>query len=311
MKQLAIEKIRLDGGTQPRESLDGETIATYVEAWQSNAEFPPITVFFDGTDYWCADGFHRTESAKAARVEKIRADIRQGSQRDAILFSAGANDKHGKPRTNADKRRSVTRLLTDDEWGKRSDRWIAEKCAVHNSFVSRMRAELSPSDSSQPRTGKDGKTRKQKIGSAGEKRPRSEAASTEPETWRCDRCKAEMPASTKECLTCWPREGTTPAPPEDVGDDSTPDEEELVLRARGEVDEVVRRHYKALPPHRMRDLWMMLSKWERLFAEKVQEHERRDEEEDHGSASANDAAGALRAASVDETHARRTAGQRR
>ena len=43
---------------------------------------------------------------------------------------------------------------------KRSDRWIAEKCAVGHSFVSNMRKELSTVDSSKERrTGKDGKAK--------------------------------------------------------------------------------------------------------------------------------------------------------
>ena len=45
-------------------------------------------------------------------------------------------------------------LLADEEWAKWTDREIARHCAVHHSFVSRVRPSLSPSDSepAQPRT---------------------------------------------------------------------------------------------------------------------------------------------------------------
>jgi hypothetical protein len=74
------------------------------------------------------------------------------------VFSVGANASHGLRRTNGDKRRAVLVLLKDSEWAQRSDRWIAEKCGVSNTFVAGLReAQLSTVDSSQVRLGKDGK----------------------------------------------------------------------------------------------------------------------------------------------------------
>nr|WP_244557034.1 hypothetical protein [Fulvimarina manganoxydans] len=67
------------------------------------------------------------------------ADIRQGTRRDAILHSVGANATHGMRRTNADKRRAVTRLLEDAEWAAWSDREIARRCGVSQPFVGSMR----------------------------------------------------------------------------------------------------------------------------------------------------------------------------
>lgn len=55
----------------------------------------------------------------------------------------------------------MTLLLKDEEWGKRSDRWIADKCGVSPDTVNRHRAQLCDSDSSRTeRTGQDGKTRR-------------------------------------------------------------------------------------------------------------------------------------------------------
>lgn len=50
-------------------------------------------------------------------------------------------------RTNADKRRAVETLLRDEEWKKWSDREIARRCGVDNSFASRVRESLLPNNS--------------------------------------------------------------------------------------------------------------------------------------------------------------------
>jgi hypothetical protein len=73
----------------------------------------------------------------------IDCEVRQGTIRDAILYSVGANANHGIRRTNADKRRSVLRLLNDGEWGKWSDRKIADQCGVSHTFVAQVRVGSS------------------------------------------------------------------------------------------------------------------------------------------------------------------------
>ena len=60
---------------------------------------------------------------------------------------------------NDHKRRAVMLLLRDEEWAKKSDRWVAEKCGVSHPFVAKLRGELESDTSSRPRTGQDGKVR--------------------------------------------------------------------------------------------------------------------------------------------------------
>jgi hypothetical protein len=74
------------------------------------------------------------------------------------MFARTIGERSWAVRTNADKRRAVELLLRDEEWSKKSDRWIAEKCGVSHNFVNSVRPQLSSDDSS--RTGQDGKTRK-------------------------------------------------------------------------------------------------------------------------------------------------------
>ncbi len=220
MSQVALSAIRLDGDTQSREELSETTIVDYCEALDGGAVFPPPVVFYDGSSHWLADGFHRVHAYLRAERKRIECDIRQGSQRDAKLFSAGANRDHGLPRTNADKRRSVEMLLRDEEWSKKSARWVAEQCCVGHVFVARLKNELFPENSSAPRAGKDGKTRKPRA--ANPKPPKPEPANDaeagpdpEPEPtpppargkavkFKCDGCEMYWNEPKASCVHCEP-----------------------------------------------------------------------------------------------------------
>jgi protein gp37 len=84
--------------------------------------------------------------------------VYEGTKRDAILYSCGAN-KHGKARTNDDKRRAVTRLLGDREWGGWSNVEISRHCGVSESLVRSIRKAIFVSnEDSAPRKVKRGGT---------------------------------------------------------------------------------------------------------------------------------------------------------
>ena len=147
---IELSKIRIDGGTQTREKLNQATVKEYIEAINAGATFPPVTLFFDGSAYWLADGFHRYFAAKKAGKKQIHEDITPGTQRDAVLHSLGANTAHGLPRSNKDKQRAVETLLNDPEWSNWSNREIAEKCAVSHSYVNTLREKITSGNVSTP-----------------------------------------------------------------------------------------------------------------------------------------------------------------
>jgi ParB-like nuclease domain len=137
--KLAVAQIREDGGTQSRAQLNLDAVKAYAEAMRDGVTFPPVIVFYDGKDYWLADGFHRVAAAVDASITELEADVRQGTRRDAVLFSVGANAAHGVQRSNADKRRAVELLLNDDEWSTWADRKVAVACRVSHTFVAKLR----------------------------------------------------------------------------------------------------------------------------------------------------------------------------
>lgn len=138
---IDLKLIKIEG-TQSRAALNNEVMNEYAEAMRCGAKFPPVKLFFDGSDYWLADGFHRYFASKAAEIDTINADIENGSKDDAILYSIGSNFTHGLRRTNADKRHAVLMILSHPIWSDWSDRAISKEAGVSNNFVSVLRKEL-------------------------------------------------------------------------------------------------------------------------------------------------------------------------
>lgn len=139
---LDLSLIRIDGGTQSRVSINETAVSEYCESIRHSIELPPVIIFFDGVEYWLADGFHRYHAHRAAGAIDINSEIREGTKRDAILYSVGANSSHGLRRTNEDKRRAVMTLLNDQEWSAWSDNAIAKACGVTHPFVGGLRAPI-------------------------------------------------------------------------------------------------------------------------------------------------------------------------
>jgi ParB-like chromosome segregation protein Spo0J len=141
-KPIPLARIK-DSGAQMRAEMRAETVNDYANEILNGAAFPAIVVFDDGSDYWLGDGFHRVEAMRKIGRETIVAEIREGSARDAILHGIGSNAAHGLPRTQADKRRAVERLLKDPEWARWSDRKIAEAAKVDHKTVGTIRRDLA------------------------------------------------------------------------------------------------------------------------------------------------------------------------
>ena len=103
----------------------------------------------------------------------------EGSLRDAILFSVGANSEHGLRRTNEDKRKAVETMLTNEAVSKDENgvRWnncdIARRCNIDEKMVRRLRdvhASAQPKHETvqrafiHPKTGKRAVMNTAKIG---------------------------------------------------------------------------------------------------------------------------------------------------
>ena len=160
MKTIKLAHIRIDGGTQVRKAIDREVVTAYGEAMEGGAKFPPIVVFHDGTDHWCADGFHRIMAASRCGFESFDCDVRSGTADDAAWFALGANKAHGKRLSRFDVRNAIAMALR--KFAGKSNRQIAEQigCSDHT-VEDERKAQESTAQIAQltSRIGADGKSR--------------------------------------------------------------------------------------------------------------------------------------------------------
>lgn len=143
MKELKVSDIRIDGGTQIRKKLNKNKVNEYAEQMTDGDTFPPITVFFDGSSYWLASGFHRLFATKLNDKETISAEVKGGTVDDATLFALGDN-KHGLNMTAEDYRRSIEIMLDHPKWKKWSNAQIAKHIGVSAMTVGRVKKEREP-----------------------------------------------------------------------------------------------------------------------------------------------------------------------
>lgn len=159
-RDMKIKIADLDLTLQTRAGTDADTIRTYAEAMADGAQFPDVTVFTDGETYWLADGFHRVLAAKSNGKTAISADVRKGTEDDAVVFGGTANNKQGKRPTMADVQHFLSMVWERREaifGGTPTGGNLAERCGVSRAtgerFVQRKLAEM-PKAPSRPTASK-------------------------------------------------------------------------------------------------------------------------------------------------------------
>ncbi|MCC5024617.1 MAG: ParB N-terminal domain-containing protein [Candidatus Synoicihabitans palmerolidicus] len=87
---LARNGIDIYGGTQTRVSTNDDAIESYAAEMALGAEFPAITVYYDGSAYWLADGFHRYLATKRNGATSIEADVQPRQSERCFEACAGS-----------------------------------------------------------------------------------------------------------------------------------------------------------------------------------------------------------------------------
>lgn len=157
-RKIPLDQIDIHGGTQTRVKTNEEAIESYAEELGTGTVFPPITVFYDGSTYWLADGFHRYLASKRIGLDAILAEVREGGRIDALKHALGANATNGVYRTNSDKRNAAAIAL--EEWAGLSNSALAEICRISPELVRTCRRELEQAgkiEKPERVTGRDGK----------------------------------------------------------------------------------------------------------------------------------------------------------
>lgn len=139
-KYIDLESITADSAVHFRENIDHSKVEVLTQLLLSGIELDPIVLYCDGEVHWLSDGFIRLAAYKNAGLQSIKAKIRQGLRRDAILFSIEANAKHGLGLSNAEKKQAAKTLLQDPEWSQWSGRKIGKICGLDNKTVEKIRS---------------------------------------------------------------------------------------------------------------------------------------------------------------------------
>jgi len=200
IREININDLTEDAAVIARPTSDEKHVQELVEAIQRGSTLPPVTVFYDSVTYFLVDGSHRRKAFLKCGKDKMMAEVREGTKRDAMLFSCKVNSEHGLPRKNEDKRNAVYKLLNDSEWQEWSDNVIAEKCAVTQPFVSGLRKNVDAKNgfkSPGKRITKNGKTMSvEGIGGQGSgkrKGSKAELDSAKPEEVNTEGAAADIP----------------------------------------------------------------------------------------------------------------------
>ena len=146
-RMIPLKNLVLDKRCQLRADLRQTVIQDYADVLEEAKEgdgkwpFPEVVVFYqEGSAHFVADGWHRVLAARQTKWPgDIPCEVLHGTLRDAILYAAGANSRHGIRRTNEDKRQAVLTILKDREWRKWNSAEIARHCAVSPGLVEIIR----------------------------------------------------------------------------------------------------------------------------------------------------------------------------
>lgn len=180
LQRIALDQIDIYSGTQTRVATNDDAVSGYAEDMKQGAQFPPIELYYDGSKYYLADGFHRFLAAKRIEERDIEAQVHEGSRTDALVAALGANATNGLYRTNADKRHAVEIAL--EEWTGHSNAYLADICKVSIELVRRVRKAMGL-DHPDKVIGKDGKSYPAGIEKTarhgGEEREKNDGSSSE------------------------------------------------------------------------------------------------------------------------------------
>jgi hypothetical protein len=138
---LSVDLIRTDGQTQVRVAENTSAIERYAESMSRGATLPAIDVFFDGNDYWLADGHHRLSAHKKCRHNTVPCYVHDGDRTAALLFACQSNQEHGLPLTNADKRNIVLAYFSIPGNEKQSNNAVSKVLGVSVPFLKNVREE--------------------------------------------------------------------------------------------------------------------------------------------------------------------------
>lgn len=120
-----------------RGGYDPDTVARYLAVLSDGGALPHVVVHQIGAELYLTDGWQRFRAYERSGATEIPCEVVVGTWEDAVLFACQANEAHGLPRTNEDRRRAVTLALTEVPSLRRQSRRKIAKAASVTEFLVR------------------------------------------------------------------------------------------------------------------------------------------------------------------------------
>ena len=147
-EMIALDRIRWDDDARLR-LIDSDVVNDYGTRMEAGDRFPPLDVFFDGRDYWLADGFRRFSAARAIGLKVFECIVHGGDARQAKWFGFGSNRTHGERRGRCEVFRILKAILRDEEWAKLPQAQIAEHVGCREELVSTAASSITMGEESE------------------------------------------------------------------------------------------------------------------------------------------------------------------
>jgi hypothetical protein len=138
VQQVLLSALIAEPDLQLRATISDERIAYFREQMAAGVEFPPVDAYWDGTNLWLADGFHRYLAYKRDGADALWVDVHHGSVQDALVWSYRANSSHGEPLRAPERRAALKRI--EAQCRGVSARVLAKRLGVHSTTIDRLRA---------------------------------------------------------------------------------------------------------------------------------------------------------------------------
>lgn len=138
--KVKIDQINIYAGTQARQGIVNETVDKYAGRMIEGDAFPPVVLFNDGSGYYIGDGHHRVLASMRNDFIDIEADVRPGTQQDALWYALGANRLNGQGMTKGDIRHAVAVALKT--WPEKTQQAIADQVGCSQGRVAQIKKDL-------------------------------------------------------------------------------------------------------------------------------------------------------------------------
>ena len=118
--KVKLEDLEFDKKLYQRVEANWVTVVSYTDAMRAGEKFPPIEVVKRGDKWLVIDGWHRSQAAKAAKLDSIEATvIKAASEQEQFLRAVETNLRHGRGLSPYEKAIVAQRLAsTEFQWSQ-------------------------------------------------------------------------------------------------------------------------------------------------------------------------------------------------